>query len=74
MLNPNHPAQDCNQFIAGCVRVLEQGLALIERLDDELYSGMGVLPVQSGVGSHFRHCIDFFESFLAGIRSGRIDY
>ena len=74
MLNLNHPAQDCNQLTAGCVRVLEQGLALIERLDDDLYSGAAALPVQSGVGSHFRHCLDFFESFLAGVGSGRIDY
>jgi hypothetical protein len=74
MLNLNHPVRGGNQLTAGCVRALEQGLALIERLDDALYSGTGALPVQSGVGAHFRHCIDFFEGFLAGIASGRIDY
>jgi hypothetical protein len=54
--------------------VLEQGLSLLERIDDRLYAETGGLPVQSGVGSHFRHCIDFYQSFLVGIASGRIDY
>jgi hypothetical protein len=73
-MNVTHQAQGRNHLVAGCVRVLEQGLALVERLDDDLYSETGGLPVQSGVGGHFRHCIDFFEGFLAGVASGRIDY
>ena len=63
-----------NYLVAGCVQVLEQGLALLERIDDGLYAGTGGLPIQSGVGGHFRHCIDFYQSFLAGVASGRIDY
>jgi hypothetical protein len=63
-----------NQLVAGCVQVLEQGLALLERIDDGLYAGTGGLPIQSGVGAHFRHCVDFYQSFLAGVASGRIDY
>jgi hypothetical protein len=63
-----------NHLIAGCVHVLEQGLALIERIDDRLYTATGGLPVHSGVGGHLRHCLDFYQSFLAGVASGRIDY
>jgi hypothetical protein len=63
-----------NQLVAGCVQVLEQGLALLERVDDALYAGAAGLPIQSGVGGHFRHCVDFYQSFLAGVASGRIDY
>ena len=63
-----------NHLVAGCVRVLEQGVDLLERIDDRLYTRTGGLPVQSGVGSHFRHCIDFCQSFLAGLASGRVDY
>ncbi|HZT59112.1 MAG TPA: DinB family protein [Pyrinomonadaceae bacterium] len=74
MQGRSHQSQDENKLTAGCVRVLEQGLALVERLDDALYSATGALPVRSGVGAHFRHCVDFFEGFLAGARSGRVDY
>jgi hypothetical protein len=63
-----------NRLVAGCVSVLEQGLALIDRLDDRLYSGTARLPVQGGVGSHFRHCLDYYQSFLEGVRTGRVDY
>src|ERR1044071_2719575 len=63
-----------NHLVAGCVRVLEQGLDLLERIDDRLYTGTVGLPVQSGVGAHFRHCVDFYQSFLAGLASGRVDY
>jgi hypothetical protein len=63
-----------NQLVAGCVQVLEQGLALLERIDDCLYAETGGLPIQSGVGGHFRHCIDFYQSLLAGVASGWVDY
>jgi hypothetical protein len=63
-----------NRLAGGCVRVLEQALALLERLDDRLYSGTAGLPVRSGVGSHLRHCLDFYQSFLEGARAGVVDY
>lgn len=63
-----------NRLIGACVRVLEQGLELLEQIDDRLYADACVFPLQSGVGGHFRHCIDFCQSFLAGLASGRIDY
>ena len=66
--------RDVHQLIADCARVLEQGLALVERLDERLYAETPGLPVRGGVGSHFRHCLDFHQSFLAGVASGRVDY
>lgn len=63
-----------NRLVGACVRALEQGLALLEQLDDRLYAETGNLPVQSGVGSHLRHCLDFYQSFVAGVRQGRVDY
>jgi len=74
MTSGNHPTPNKNHLVAACAQALEQGLALLERIDDRLYAETGGLPVQSGVGSHFRHCIDFYRSFLAGLASGRIDY
>jgi hypothetical protein len=74
MLNGNNTMLSENHLVAACVQVLEQGVDLLERVDDRLYTGTGGLPVQSGVGAHFRHCMDFYRSFLAGVSAGRIDY
>ncbi|HWP42973.1 MAG TPA: DinB family protein, partial [Blastocatellia bacterium] len=56
------------------IHALKQGLALIEQLDDELYSDPLPPFFNYGVGSHFRHLLDFYNCFLAGVESGRIDY
>ena len=63
-----------NRLIGGCVSVLEQGHALLGRLDDRLYTNAAGLPVQSGAGSHVRHCLDFYQSLLEGVWTGRVDY
>ena len=62
------------RLVAGCVGALEQGLALLERLDARLYADAAGLPVRSGVGSHLRHCLDFYQSLVEGVRKGRVDY
>jgi DinB family len=61
-------------LIADNIELLEQGVGLIERLDDALYSKPNPRYSMSGAGSHFRHCMDFYDSFLAGLKSGRINY
>jgi uncharacterized damage-inducible protein DinB len=61
-------------LVAGCIRALEQCQALVGRLDDRLYAETNGLPIQSGVGEHLRHCLDFFQSLIAGIGTGRVDY
>jgi len=63
-----------NQLVEGCIETLEQGLTLIEKIDERLYTETCGLPIKSGVGGHIRHCLDFFQSFLAGVATGRIDY
>ena len=54
------------------VAEFERGCELIERLDDVTYrrsaNGTG------SVGGHFRHNLDFANSYLNGIAEGRIDY
>ncbi|MCI0391720.1 MAG: DinB family protein [Acidobacteria bacterium] len=56
------------------IETLKQGIELIARLDDRLYTQPNRELSLSGVGAHFRHCIDFYHSFLAGVESGRINY
>jgi len=53
---------------------LRQGIELIGRLDEELYTRSAGAPFRGGVGSQLRHCIDFYGSLLDGLREGRVDY
>ena len=53
---------------------LRQAFALVERLDDEIFATTprGLAPHR--VGSHLRHVLEFYECFLDGLESGRVDY
>ena len=56
------------------VRLLEQGLVLLEELDQSQYGKPEPSVSLSGPGSHFRHLIDFYDRFLEGVEGERIDY
>ena len=49
------------------LRLLAQGLELLERLDESIYP-------DRRVGAQFRHILDFYECFTGGLTCGRIDY
>jgi uncharacterized damage-inducible protein DinB len=54
---------------------LHQGAKLLARLGDEAFKAPpGDRPRTAGVGSHLRHCLDFYRCFLRDLESGRIDY
>jgi hypothetical protein len=61
-------------LIADNTEALRQGVRLIERLNDLLYTQANAALSLSGVGSHFRHCVDFYHGFLTGLETGRINY
>jgi uncharacterized damage-inducible protein DinB len=63
-----------NHLIDDNIETLKQGIELIARLDNRLYTQSNRELSLSGVGAHFRHCIDFYHCFLAGVESGRINY
>lgn len=63
-----------SRLIISCIGLLEDGIRLLERLDDEVYAKTSVLSPRGSVGGHLRHCLDFYKSFLNGLESGRIDY
>ena len=63
-----------NTVVEDNINLLTQGIDLIKDIGDCLYSN-GKLPLlKNGVGSHFRHCIDFYNSFLTSLETGRINY
>ncbi len=61
-------------MITDTIHILEQSLDLLNRLDDETYNQAMPPLFHSGIGSHIRHCLDFYGSFLRGLPTGRIDY
>ena len=56
------------------VSVLMQGVELIGRIGDCLYANARPPFFKGGVGSHFRHCIDFYGSFLSSLVTGKVNY
>jgi hypothetical protein len=62
-----------NELLAACVAVLRQGAQLLAEIDDETYL-FSETGATGRIGTHFRHCLDFYKSFLAGARAGKIDY
>lgn len=63
-----------NSLIQENIAVLRQGLELLYRLDDDAYPNVRHPFSKYGIGSHFRHSLDFYTSFLKGVEAGRIDY
>lgn len=53
---------------------LDQAVQLVALLSDEHYasSPAGLYPHRAG--SHLRHVLDFYDSFLVGLASGCVDY
>ncbi|HSE37601.1 MAG TPA: hypothetical protein VLG74_09885 [Blastocatellia bacterium] len=66
--------QRCDWLINSNVRLLTQGLDLLERLDDASYSNANAALSLNAACSHFRHCIDFYNCFLETIETGKINY
>jgi len=56
------------------VTFLRHGHALVERLPSELFTSTSAWCPGGSVGAHFRHCLDFYQSFLDGLDLGKIDY
>jgi hypothetical protein len=61
-------------IIDDSINVLRQGIDLAEQISNGLYANARLPFMNSGVGGHFRHCIDFYNSFLSAFETGRINY
>lgn len=63
-----------SRLIISCITLLEEGVRLLELIDDKTYSKTSGLSPRGSIGAHLRHCLDFYNIFLSGLESGRIDY
>lgn len=66
--------QTHNLLIEENIEILKRGIELLKDLDDQIYPEVKHPFSAHGIGSHFRHCVDFYHSFVSGIEEGRIDY
>ena len=61
-------------LINNCIGLLQQAFDLIEQIDHQVYSSTSPISPRAGIGGHLRHVLDFYQSFMSGIGSGRVDY
>lgn len=62
-----------NLLLANC-ELLQQGIELLSRHDERTFCASDAASYGSGIGSHFRHVLDHYRSFLEGVSGGLIDY
>lgn len=53
---------------------LDQGIEFIQGLSDDLFVKPSINGTGGGIGPHFRHTIEHFESLINGLPSGKVDY
>lgn len=56
------------------IEALQQGERLLRRMSDAAYTQAAQPVFQSTVGTHIRHNLDHYASFLNGLESGCVDY
>jgi hypothetical protein len=56
------------------IRWLGQALTLLTKFDDAVYSTSPPGFAPHRVGAHLRHILEFYQSFMNGVESRRIDY
>lgn len=54
--------------------VWEAAYRLFETVSDEVYAAAIQPLTDFGVGSHIRHCIEFYQCFFSGLPLGTVDY
>ena len=64
----------CQPLAEDNIVYLQQGVALLQRLDNAAYVRGNPATRSSGFGPHLRHCLDHYDRFLAGLPAGRVDY
>jgi len=66
--------ETCKELVQANIGWLQQALTLMDQMDDETFSTSppGLAPHR--VGSHLRHVLEFYQCFLDGLVTSRIDY
>lgn len=52
---------------------LARAISLLDAIDSTVYQNSSVAPYYSSIGSHLRHCLDFFDCIVNGLDNNQID-
>ena len=61
-------------LIENNILCLKQGIQLLSNMDDNVYTHTQSPIYNSGIGDHYRHCLEHYLCFLDGIDARTIDY
>lgn len=61
-------------LIAENIKVLRETQKMLERMDDRTYTKVDAPTFTSSIGEQLRHCLDFYQCFLLGVKNGKVDY
>lgn len=61
-------------LIAENIKVLREAQKLLERMDDRTYTNVDAPTFSSSLGAQLRHCLDFYQCFLIGVKTNKVDY
>ena len=56
------------------ILLLKQAVLVLNSLDNERFARPMAQAYDATVGTHFRHCLNFYQSFETGFPIGRVDY
>ncbi|HUL34435.1 MAG TPA: hypothetical protein VL128_11165 [Candidatus Eisenbacteria bacterium] len=71
---PAAVGSDLPELVAAAGEVLQQGLNLLSRLDDEKYSRIARDPFNASVGGHYRHVLEHFQCLIEGMSQRVVNY
>ncbi len=63
-----------NTVVSDNMALLEQGQQQLSRVPVSLYTHKQFSFQNGSIGAHFRHVLDHYQTFLAGIQQGSVDY
>lgn len=66
--------RDARAMIEAALAILDQGIELLNTVDDEGYDRRIAVAFNASLGGHYRHCLDHFLSLMRGLDSGLVDY
>lgn len=61
-------------LIENNILCLQQGLGLLQAINDDVYTHTAPPIYTSGIGDHYRHCLEHYTCFLDGFEQRAIDY
>jgi uncharacterized damage-inducible protein DinB len=69
---PTNPSTEI--LIAENIKVLRETQKLLEHMDDHTYTKVETPTFAGSLGTQVRHCLDFYQCFLSGVKNGKVDY